>query len=154
MLGCRSLATESHLLALMWTNFCGLILNSHYLLQNNADDIIVVHCTHGFNRTGFLICAYMFQEEGSMLEIAAQSFAQARPAGIYKDDYLRDLVAMFQTDEELPCPGRPLWEDEDRPPSDFLSWKGESFTQNGHAAPSSSSTNNVAINQSSSSDKG
>ncbi|CAF4407791.1 unnamed protein product, partial [Adineta steineri] len=25
----------------------------------NPDEIIGIHCTHGFNRTGFLICAYL-----------------------------------------------------------------------------------------------
>lgn len=29
-------------------------------IQNNPLDIIGIHCTHGFNRTGFLIGTYRF----------------------------------------------------------------------------------------------
>lgn len=30
----------------------------------NPSSIIAVHCTHGFNRTGFLICAYLVEKLG------------------------------------------------------------------------------------------
>lgn len=30
---------------------------------NNPDQVVGIHCTHGFNRTGFLITAYLYQVE-------------------------------------------------------------------------------------------
>lgn len=81
-------------------------------MQENNDDLILLHCTHGFNRTGFLICAYIVEEEGSDVGVAVQEFAAARPQGIYKADYLQDLAERFGADEPLHCPGRPDWEDE------------------------------------------
>ncbi|CAF4348727.1 unnamed protein product, partial [Adineta steineri] len=30
-----------------------------HFFSMNPDEIIGIHCTHGFNRTGFLICAYL-----------------------------------------------------------------------------------------------
>jgi len=112
--------------------------------KDHADDLIVVHCTHGFNRTGFLICAYMFQEEDFALDYAAQSFTYARPDGIYKEDYLQDLQKMFSSDEELPCPGRPAWENEDNPPLNFGDWKGETIARNGTSYQSVPSTSTQA----------
>lgn len=73
----------------------------------------------------------MFKESGDSMEFLVQSFAQARPDGIYKEDYLKDLENMFSPGEELPCPGRPSWEDDGNPPYNFIAWKG--VAQNGHA---------------------
>lgn len=65
------------------------------------------------------------------MEFSVQMFATARPDGIYKEDYLKDLETMFSTDEELTCPGRPSWEDDANPPLNFDAWKGAK--QNGYA---------------------
>ncbi|KAI6213714.1 hypothetical protein M3Y94_00183900 [Aphelenchoides besseyi] len=116
----------------------------HDFRQSNPTDVVVVHCTHGFNRTGFLISAFAYEEDGHGLEYAIKTFAMARPNGIYKDDYLQDLIKMFNEDEELAGPGRPLWENEDQgPPDDFMLWKGTSVgttvtaqESNGHATNS------------------
>ena len=53
-------------------------------VQQNPLDVIAVHCTHGFNRTGFLIAAFLIQTEDWSPEAAVDSFAKARPPGIYK----------------------------------------------------------------------
>lgn len=39
---------------------------------------IAVHCTHGFNRTGFLIVSYLVEKMDCSLEIALDMFAKAR----------------------------------------------------------------------------
>ncbi|KAI6220636.1 MRNA-capping enzyme [Aphelenchoides fujianensis] len=72
-------------------------------------------------------------------------------AGIYKDDYLNDLKAMFpdayDEGDAIPYPGRPAWEDEDAgPPADFFAWRSgangapgsSGFNANGDAGPSTS----------------
>jgi mRNA-capping enzyme len=43
-----------------------------------------VHCTHGFNRTGFVICSYLVEDCDMSIELAISVFAAARPPGIYK----------------------------------------------------------------------
>uniref|UniRef100_A0A8K9X6Q3 RNA guanylyltransferase and 5'-phosphatase n=1 Tax=Oncorhynchus mykiss TaxID=8022 RepID=A0A8K9X6Q3_ONCMY len=45
-----------------------------------------VHCTYGFNRTGFLICAYLVEKMDWSIEAAVAAFAQARAPGICKGD--------------------------------------------------------------------
>eukprot|EP01134_Creolimax_fragrantissima_P004099 CFRG4099T1 len=78
------------------------------------DKYIGVHCTHGFNRTGYMICSYMVDVIDMSVEDAVDFFAAARPAGIYKDHYLQKLYEKYQGDtDNLRFPGRPLWEDED-----------------------------------------
>ena len=70
-----------------------------------------VHCTHGFNRTGFLIVCYLVQEYNWGLSAATQAFSEARPPGIYKQDYLTQLVARFGDDDDvtITAPERPDW---------------------------------------------
>jgi protein-tyrosine phosphatase len=47
-------------------------------------DQIGIHCTHGFNRTGFMIVSYLVEELDVVVEDAITFFARARPPGIYK----------------------------------------------------------------------
>uniref|UniRef100_A0AC34RSP9 Tyrosine specific protein phosphatases domain-containing protein n=1 Tax=Panagrolaimus sp. JU765 TaxID=591449 RepID=A0AC34RSP9_9BILA len=63
------------------------IANGFY--NKNEPGLIVLHCTHGFNRTGFLIAAALVELFGYDPEAALLQFASARPHGIYKEDYLR-----------------------------------------------------------------
>ena len=73
-----------------------------------------MHCTHGFNRTGYVICAALcrlFAAEGIGADRAVRRFAAARAPGIYKDGYVRDLF--WQHHEARPpalaTPAVPLW---------------------------------------------
>lgn len=45
---------------------------------------IGVHCTHGFNRTGYVICVYLVRRCGIDVATAVARFAAARPPGIQK----------------------------------------------------------------------
>nr|CAD2151071.1 unnamed protein product [Meloidogyne enterolobii] len=80
--------------------------------EEHPNDIVVVHCTHGFNRTGFLIASYLFKRDGLSIEMAVQEFASSRPMGIYKQLYLDELHQRFgdEDDEKIESHGRPLWE--------------------------------------------
>ncbi|XP_046856619.1 mRNA-capping enzyme-like [Xenia sp. Carnegie-2017] len=73
------------------------------------DKIIGVHCTHGFNRTGFLIIAYLVQVMEWSLEAANHAFVQSRPSGIYKQHYLDDLCKRYDESEKLKAPHLPDW---------------------------------------------
>lgn len=44
-------------------DFFGLLnlLDNFFVVDNFVGKIIVVHCTHGVNRTGFMVCRYMME---------------------------------------------------------------------------------------------
>jgi len=73
-------------------------------VSKNPLDIIGVHCTHGFNRTGFLICAYLVEHLSWSVEAAIGAFANSRPPGIYKEDYLKELFRRYGDVTDCPPP--------------------------------------------------
>ncbi|XP_018798630.1 PREDICTED: mRNA-capping enzyme [Bactrocera latifrons] len=73
-------------------------------------ETVGVHCTHGFNRTGFLIASYLVERLDYSIEAAIAIFAEARPPGIYKQDYINELFRRYEDDEDpLPAPNLPAW---------------------------------------------
>ncbi|XP_071480898.1 mRNA-capping enzyme-like [Diadema antillarum] len=73
-------------------------------VEKNPDKIIGVHCTHGFNRTGFLICAYLVENLDWGVDAAVTLFSQGRPPGIYKGDYIQELFNRYGDIQEAPPP--------------------------------------------------
>ncbi|KAE9414727.1 hypothetical protein Angca_002783 [Angiostrongylus cantonensis] len=79
--------------------------------KDHPGEIVGVHCTHGFNRTGFLIAAYMVIAKDWAVDCAVLTFAKERPCGIYKQDYLVDLFERYgDPDDCLEAPSKPSWE--------------------------------------------
>ncbi|XP_046648478.1 mRNA-capping enzyme-like isoform X2 [Daphnia pulicaria] len=79
-------------------------------ISQNPLEIIGVHCTHGFNRTGFLIVSYLVQAMDWSVEAAVNEFSKARPPGIYKEDYIRQLFTLYgDIDDTTPAPALPMW---------------------------------------------
>ncbi|KAM3851288.1 mRNA-capping enzyme isoform 3-T3 [Vipera latastei] len=72
--------------------------------KKNPTELIGVHCTHGFNRTGFLICAFLVEKLDWSIEASVATFAQARPPGIYKGDYLKELFRRYGDVADAPAP--------------------------------------------------
>uniref|UniRef100_UPI0037E786D2 RNA/RNP complex-1-interacting phosphatase isoform X2 n=1 Tax=Semicossyphus pulcher TaxID=241346 RepID=UPI0037E786D2 len=62
-------------------------------LRDNADNdkLIGVHCTHGLNRTGYLICRYLIDVDGMDPKEAVQLFNSSRGHNIERQNYLDDL---------------------------------------------------------------
>lgn len=90
-------------------------------ITKNPLDLIGVHCTHGFNRTGFLICSYLVEKLDFSIDMAVSLFAQARPPGIYKQDYLNELFQYYDPDTQVPAaPALPNWETDDEQVSNNL----------------------------------
>jgi mRNA-capping enzyme len=57
---------------------------------------VLVHCTHGFNRTGAMLVHYMQRTRPwPKLNEHIAEFALARPPGIYKADYVRELFEEY-----------------------------------------------------------
>ena len=53
-------------------------LQFFFVHQETPDKLVGVHCTHGLNRTGYLVCRYMIQELGVEPEEAIAAFDTAR----------------------------------------------------------------------------
>nr|GEV53500.1 mRNA-capping enzyme-like isoform X2 [Tanacetum cinerariifolium] len=77
----------------------------------HSNKYVLVHCTHGHNRTGYMIVHFLIRSESVSLTEAINRFSRARPPGIYKQDYIDDLCNCFG--EQLPrtfvCPQTPEW---------------------------------------------
>ncbi|GJU64853.1 mRNA-capping enzyme-like protein isoform X2 [Tanacetum coccineum] len=77
----------------------------------HSNKYVLVHCTHGHNRTGYMIVQFLIRSESISVSEAINRFSEARPPGIYKQDYLDDLCNFFG--EQLPrtfvCPQTPEW---------------------------------------------
>ncbi|XP_028402262.1 mRNA-capping enzyme-like [Dendronephthya gigantea] len=97
------------------------ITNCSEFWNDEPEKIIGVHCTHGFNRTGFLIISYLVQVLGWRLEDANQVFLQNRPPGIYKQPYLDDLCKRYDESKSLQAPELPEWCLEEEEGSEFAS---------------------------------
>lgn len=82
----------------------------NYIAQNPLD-IVAVHCTHGFNRSGFLISAYLVEEFDWSIDMAVNEFSSAREPGIYKESYLKEIYKRYGGDEDdaPPAPELPDW---------------------------------------------
>jgi mRNA-capping enzyme len=77
---------------------------------NNPLDIVGVHCTLGFNRTGFLIVAYLVEKHNLHLASALEIFARARSPGIYKQEYITELYRRYDDKKyALIAPLLPDW---------------------------------------------
>ncbi|KAH6939273.1 hypothetical protein HPB50_016745 [Hyalomma asiaticum] len=62
-------------------------------VANPANDgkLIGVHCTHGVNRTGYLVCKYMIQKLSVAPATAIEQFESARGHKFDRDEYVSDL---------------------------------------------------------------
>jgi mRNA-capping enzyme len=82
-----------------------------------ANKYILVHCTHGHNRTGFMIIHYLMRTQMNSVEQAVRMFAKARPPGIYKQHYIDDLFTFYH--EPRPAaivyPSTPEWKRPETP---------------------------------------
>ncbi|XP_023637159.1 mRNA-capping enzyme [Capsella rubella] len=85
----------------------------HFILnQKHTKKYILVHCTHGHNRTGFMIVHYLMRSTPTMnVTQALKMFSDARPPGIYKPDYIDALYTFYHEikPESVTCPPTPEW---------------------------------------------
>ncbi|XP_051010798.1 RNA/RNP complex-1-interacting phosphatase [Acomys russatus] len=63
-----------------------------FLKKNSDNDkLIGVHCTHGLNRTGYLICRYLIDVEGMTPDDAIGLFNRCRGHCIERQNYIENL---------------------------------------------------------------
>lgn len=79
--------------------------------MKHSKKYILVHCTHGHNRTGFMIINYLMRSQPMSVSEALQIFAKSRPPGIYKQDYIDALYTFYHEErpEEIIYPPTPEW---------------------------------------------
>ncbi|KAK1556045.1 hypothetical protein Q3G72_034963 [Acer saccharum] len=79
--------------------------------QKHPRKYILVHCTHGHNRTGYMIVHYLMRTLPISVTQAIKMFADARPPGIYKPDYIDALYAFYHERKPatVTCPPIPEW---------------------------------------------
>ncbi|PNW80070.1 hypothetical protein CHLRE_08g376700v5 [Chlamydomonas reinhardtii] len=90
----------------------------HSVTPELQNKYILLHCTHGFNRTGFVIVSALMRlrkDRGLSVRRALQRFAAARPPGIYKDAYINDLFKYYHETREprVLTPRVPAWKGND-----------------------------------------
>ncbi|XAR50866.1 mRNA (guanine-N(7)-)-methyltransferase [Bertholletia excelsa] len=79
--------------------------------QKHAKKYVLVHCTHGHNRTGYMIIHYLMRTLPISVTQAIKIFADGRPPGIYKPDYIDALYNFYheRKPEMVVCPPTPEW---------------------------------------------
>ncbi|KAH7572759.1 hypothetical protein JRO89_XS03G0008300 [Xanthoceras sorbifolium] len=79
--------------------------------QKHPKKYILVHCTHGHNRTGYMIVHYLMRSISMSVTQAIKIFADARPPGIYKPEYIDALYAFYHERKPatVTCPPIPEW---------------------------------------------
>ncbi|KAG5897441.1 hypothetical protein JTB14_002702 [Gonioctena quinquepunctata] len=88
-------------------NFISLV---HNFILKRPSDCIAVHCTHGFNRTGFLIVSFLVEKLKIEVDRAVEIFSHARPPGIYRGNYIRELFRRYGDVSKAPlAPPLPIW---------------------------------------------
>ncbi|MFS7945550.1 putative mRNA (guanine-N(7)-)-methyltransferase [Helianthus anomalus] len=93
--------------------------------QKNTKKYILVHCTHGHNRTGYMIIHFLMRTTPMSVTQAIRIFSEARPPGIYKPDYIDALYAFYHEikPDMITCPSTPEWK------------QSSEFDLNGEALP-------------------
>ncbi|NP_001036968.1 protein tyrosine phosphatase [Bombyx mori] len=61
-------------------------------LGKDSDILLGVHCTHGLNRTGYMVCRYMRDRLGMSGKEAIKKFERARGYAIERIVYTSDLL--------------------------------------------------------------
>ncbi|XP_042205836.1 uncharacterized protein LOC121855077 isoform X1 [Homarus americanus] len=68
------------------------IVVNNFLKENTDNEkLIGVHCTHGLNRSGYMICRYMIQQLGIPSDQAIADYNSARGHEQERENYLTDL---------------------------------------------------------------
>ncbi|XP_019869452.1 mRNA-capping enzyme [Aethina tumida] len=79
-------------------------------IKENPNDCIAIHCTHGFNRTGFLLVSFFVERLKIPVRDAIELFASCRPPGIYRHEYIMELCKRYGSLADVPeRPSTPPW---------------------------------------------
>ncbi|XP_048225820.1 mRNA-capping enzyme [Ricinus communis] len=84
---------------------------TQFFTRQKSKKYVLVHCTHGHNRTGYMVVHYIMRTMSMSVTQAIKLFAEARPPGIYKPDYIKTLYEFYHETkpEMVVCPPTPEW---------------------------------------------
>ncbi|TPP61386.1 Rna rnp complex-1-interacting phosphatase [Fasciola gigantica] len=71
--------------------------------EQDPDGIIAVHCTHGVNRTGYLICRYIVEEMGREPDEVLREFQFARGHPVERVSYIDALMNLSSSRRKSFC---------------------------------------------------
>uniref|UniRef100_A0A8W8ILU0 RNA/RNP complex-1-interacting phosphatase n=1 Tax=Magallana gigas TaxID=29159 RepID=A0A8W8ILU0_MAGGI len=66
-------------------------LESFFKECQDENQVVGVHCTHGVNRTGYVVCRYMIERLGFNADKAMAVYHEARGYPIERENYIEDL---------------------------------------------------------------
>jgi len=75
----------------------------NYILRNREDrsKLVGVHCTHGVNRTGYLICRYMITKLGFEPADAIKKFEEGRGHPFDHEEYVEALLKLTPREDPV-----------------------------------------------------
>jgi hypothetical protein len=84
--------------------------------KKNPDAYIAVHCTHGLNRSGFMIISYLVDVLRMHLTSALAAFARSNPPGMWDREYIKKLHLQYgvRMPSEDDMPALPSWKKKER----------------------------------------
>lgn len=85
-------------------------------IAKHPNEVVGVHCTHGYNRTGYLIVSYLITRLKFHVDDAIKAFSNGRPPGIYRETYVQDLVHRYGGDLSKHFIAKPFWVKNERNP--------------------------------------
>ena len=82
------------------------LINKFYTIvddftKDNPNKKVGVHCTHGFNRTGYFICSYLAEQRKMPIGDAIREFENQRRPGIYRQEFVDDLLSKFCSQDKI-----------------------------------------------------
>ncbi|GLG93059.1 Uncharacterized protein GBIM_00562 [Gryllus bimaculatus] len=99
------------------SRFCDVVHDFLSGCANGQDALIGVHCTHGVNRTGFLICSFMVRHLLMHPSEAISAFELARGHHIERQEYIEALMRQYSKSgagrkRNIPIQNRPTVSDD------------------------------------------
>ncbi|KAL0482190.1 mRNA-capping enzyme [Acrasis kona] len=73
-------------------NFCETVDD---FVQQFPNHYVGVHCSYGFNRTGFIVCSYLVESCHMHISDALKAFAQSRVPGIKHQNFVDELIKRY-----------------------------------------------------------
>ncbi|XP_054707967.1 RNA/RNP complex-1-interacting phosphatase-like [Uloborus diversus] len=75
--------------------FCDVVKN--FVMRNSRNDLVIgVHCTHGVNRTGYMICRYMVEKLRYKPGDALEEFASSRGYPVERENYRQAIYDAYK----------------------------------------------------------
>ncbi|KAJ6237140.1 mRNA-capping enzyme [Anaeramoeba flamelloides] len=118
-------------------------------VKKHPEDFIAVHCTNGYNLTGFMVVSFLTEVMKYPIATAIREFAKVRQPGIYNKMYLNHLFHTYElkvkqfSSHSFTYPKMPKWEFENfkNKPKDYQFQNFNNYNFNFNNTPRLSQVN-------------